>query len=210
MSNQQEAIFERENDLQRKLSQRQLTMIALGGAIGTGLFMGSGIAIGYAGPGVLISYAIAAIIALTMMMCLSEMTLAHPTSGSFGSHAERYIGRWAGYLVRYTYWGAQVIAIGGEATAVALYMQYWFPETPTWLWIVIFAAVIIFVNARSVNNFGAFEYWFSTIKVTALSSLLFLDFALFLVLALKLLDFITIHPMADLCQMDSLVCGWLS
>ncbi|WP_028777884.1 amino acid permease [Shimazuella kribbensis] len=168
MSKQQEAIFERENDLQRKLSQRQLTMIAIGGAVGTGLFMGSGIAISYAGPGVLISYAIAALIALTMMMCLSEMTMAHPTSGSFGSHAERYIGPWAGYLVRYTYWGAQVIAIGGEATAVALYMKYWFPAVPAWLWIIVFAAVIIFVNARSVNNFGAFEYWFSTIKVTAI------------------------------------------
>ncbi len=168
MSKQNEAIFDRENDLQRKLTQRQLTMIAIGGAIGTGLFMGSGIAINYAGPGVLVSYGIAALIALMMMMCLSEMTLAHPTSGSFGSHAERYIGPWAGYLVRYTYWAAQVIAIGGEATAVALYMKYWFPSVPQWLWIIIFAAIIIFVNARSVSNFGAFEYWFSTIKVTAI------------------------------------------
>lgn len=165
---QKDPIFERENSLHRKLSTRQLTMIALGGAIGTGLFLGSGMAIGYAGPGVLISYAIAAFIALMMMYSLSEMAVAHPTAGSFGSYAEKYIGPWAGFMVRYTYWAAQVIAIGGEATAVALYMHFWIPAVPSWLWIVIFSVALVVINAMSVGNFGTFEYWFAMIKVVAI------------------------------------------
>ncbi len=164
----EESIFKQESGLQRALSTRQLTMIAIGGAIGTGLFMGSGIAIGYAGPAVLISFAIAALIAFLMMLCLSEMSVAHPTAGSFGIYAEKYLGSWAGFVVRYTYWAAQVIAIGGEATAVAIYMHYWFPGIPKWLWIVAFALGLVYVNARSVGNFGRFEYWFAMIKVVAI------------------------------------------
>jgi len=177
MVQQQDSVFERENLLQRKLTTRQVTMIALGGAIGTGLFLGSGMAIGYAGPGVLVSYAIGAIIALLMMYCLSEMAVAHPTAGSFGSYAEKYIGRWAGFVVRYTYWGAQVIAIGGEATAVALYMHYWFPAIPNWMWIVIFSVALVIINALSVGNFGTFEYWFAMIKVVAIIAFIILGAA---------------------------------
>lgn len=161
-------ILQRESGLQRQLSTGQLTMIAIGGAIGTGLFMGSGIAIGYAGPGVIISYAIAAFIAFLMMLCLSEMAVAHPTAGSFGVYAQKYLGNWAGFVVRYTYWAAQVIAIGGEATAVAMYMNYWFPAIPKWIWIAAFSLALIYVNARAVGNFGRFEYWFSMIKVVAI------------------------------------------
>jgi AAT family amino acid transporter len=163
-----DAIFQRESGLQRQLSTGQLTMIAIGGAIGTGLFMGSAIAIGYAGPAVIISFAIAALIAFLMMLSLSEMAVAHPTAGSFGVYAEKYLGSWAGFTVRYTYWAAQVIAIGGEATAVAIYMHYWFPGIPSWLWITLFSLALIYVNARSVGNFGRFEYWFSMIKVVAI------------------------------------------
>ncbi|QSO55283.1 amino acid permease [Alicyclobacillus curvatus] len=163
-----DAVFERESGLQRQLSTGQLTMIAIGGAIGTGLFMGSGIAIGYAGPAVLISFAIAAVIAFFMMLSLSEMAVAHPTAGSFGVYAEKYLGSWAGFVVRYTYWAAQVIAIGGEATAVAIYMNYWFPGIPKWIWIAGFAVALVYVNARSVGNFGRFEYWFAMVKVVAI------------------------------------------
>ncbi|MCL6452682.1 MAG: amino acid permease [Alicyclobacillus sp.] len=160
--------LERERGLHRQLSTGQLTMIAIGGAIGTGLFMGSGIAIGYAGPAAIISFAIAAVIAFLMMLSLSEMAVAHPTAGSFGVYAEMYIGSWAGFVVRYTYWAAQVIAIGGEATAVALYMNYWFPAVPKWVWIAAFSIGLVYVNARSVGNFGRFEYWFSMVKVVAI------------------------------------------
>ena len=163
-----ENIIERERGLRRSLSARRLTMIAIGGAIGTGLFLGSGFAISLAGPGVLVSYAIGAVIALLLMGCLAEMTVAHPTSGSFGAYAEYYIGPLAGFLVRYAYWTCIVLAVGTEVTAVALYMRFWFPALPGWLWVVAFSALLIGVNARSVNVFGAIEYWFSAIKITAI------------------------------------------
>ena len=118
-------------------------MIAIGGAIGTGLFLGSGFAIGLAGPAVLVSYAIGALIALLLMGCLAEMTIAHPTSGSFGAYAEYYVGPLAGFLVRYAYWTCIVLAVGTEVTAVALYMHFWFPRAPAWMWIVGFSALLI-------------------------------------------------------------------
>ncbi|SCK60510.1 L-asparagine transporter [Variovorax sp. HW608] len=161
-------ITDREQGLARTLTQRQLTMIGLGGAIGTGLFMGSGIAIGYAGPGVLLSYLIAALIAVVMMYSLSEMAVAHPTAGSFGTYAELYLNRWAGFVVRFTYWAAQSIAIGGEAVAIGLYMRFWFPDIPVWMWTTGFGAAIIYANARSASTFGSLEYWLSTIKIFAI------------------------------------------
>lgn len=161
-------VVDREQGLHRSLSQRQLTMIALGSAIGTGLFFGSGFAVSLAGPGVILSYVIAATCALIMMGCLSEMAVAHPTAGSFGAYAEMYVGPFAGWSVRYTYWACQVIAIGGEVVAAAIYMQYWFPGIPSWVWMVSFAVAMVYINARSVANFGAFEYWFALIKVTAI------------------------------------------
>ncbi|MEW6066488.1 amino acid permease [Desulforamulus profundi] len=161
-------VVEREQGLHRALSQRQLTMIALGSAIGTGLFFGSGFAVSLAGPGVILSYVIAAACALIMMGCLSEMAVAHPTAGSFGAYAEMYVGPFAGWSVRYTYWACQVIAIGGEVVAAAIYMQYWFPGIPSWVWMVAFSVAMVYINARSVANFGAFEYWFALIKITAI------------------------------------------
>jgi L-asparagine transporter-like permease len=161
-------IIERERGLQHTLSARRMTMIAIGGAIGTGLFLGSGFAISLAGPGVLLSYAIGALIALLLMGCLAEMTVAHPTSGSFGAYAEHYLSPLAGFLVRYAYWAGNVLAVGTEVTAIALYMHLWFPASPGWPWIVGFSALLILVNARSVTVFGAVEYWFSSIKVTAI------------------------------------------
>src|SRR5215467_13735831 len=161
-------IIERERGLRRTLSARRLTMIALGGAIGTGLFLGSGFAISLAGPAVLVSFGVGALIALLLMGCLAEMTVAHPTSGSFGAYAEFYVGPLAGFLVRYAYWTCIVLAVGTEVTAVALYMHLWFPAPPGWLWILAFSALLVTVNALSVNVFGAVEYWFSAIKVAAI------------------------------------------
>ncbi len=162
------AIVEREKGLHKELTQAQIVMIGLGGAIGTGLFMGSGIAIGYAGPSVLVSYAIAGFVALVMVFSLSEMAVVHPTAGSFGTYAETYLNPWAGFVVRYTYWFAQVIAVGGEAVAAGVYMTYWFPGAPIWLWSLGFASILLYVNSRSVSNFGTVEYWFAFIKVTAI------------------------------------------
>lgn len=175
-----EDIVEREKGLRRTLNARKLSMIAIGGAIGTGLFLGSGFAISLAGPAVLVSYAVGALIALLLMGCLAEMTIAHPTSGSFGAYAEHYIGPLAGFLVRYCYWTCIVLAIGTEVTAVALYMKFWFPAIPGWLWIVAFSALLILINSVSVNVFGTVEYWFSFIKITAIAAfILFAGYIVF-------------------------------
>jgi AAT family amino acid transporter len=160
--------IERGEQLSRQLSSRQVGMIAIGGAIGTGLFLGSSLAVHTAGPGVILSFVIGAAITLLLMGALSEMAVAHPTAGSFGVYAEIYLNPWAGFTVRYTYWAAQVIAIGGEATAIAIYCQWWFPNTPKWLWIFAFSCALIYINARSVGSFGSFEYWFAMIKVVAI------------------------------------------
>ena len=161
-------ITAREKGLHKALTQRQITMIGIGGAIGTGLFMGSGIAIGYAGPGVLISYAIAALIAVIMVFSLAEMAVAHPTAGSFGTYAEMYLSRGVGFVVRYTYWIIEVVAVGGEAIAVGVYMGFWFPGIPVWMWSIAFGIALVYINCRSVTNFGSFEYWFALIKVVAI------------------------------------------
>jgi L-asparagine transporter-like permease len=162
------SIDQREKGLAQGLSRSQVIMMGLGGAIGTGLFMGSGIAIGYAGPAVILSYAIAGFVAFVMVFSLSEMAVVHPTAGSFGVYAETYLNPWAGFVVRYTYWFVQVVAIGGEAVAAGIYMTYWFPDIPVWMWSVGFAFTLLYVNARSVGDFGSFEYWFALIKVTAI------------------------------------------
>jgi L-asparagine transporter-like permease len=162
------AALKKEEGLARQLSTRQMAMIAIGGAIGTGLFLGSSLAVYTAGPAVLVSYLLGAGIALLLMGVLSEMAVAHPTAGSFGVYAELYVNRWAGFVVRYTYWACQCIAIGGEATAVAIYCRWWFPQVPPWAWIVLFSLLLVSVNASGVGNFGEFEYWFAMIKVVAI------------------------------------------
>ncbi|VBR20147.1 phenylalanine-specific permease [Burkholderia pseudomallei] len=163
-----DSIVEREKGLRRGLSSAQMAMIAIGGAIGTGLFLGSGFAIGLAGPGVLVSYAIGALIALLLMGALAEMTVAHPTSGSFGAYAEHYVGPLAGFLVRYAYWSAVVFAVGTEVSAIAVFMKYWYPGVPGWYWVVGFSAVLIAVNMTSVTLYGVVEYVFSMLKIAAI------------------------------------------
>lgn len=158
----------REQGLRHSLTGGQMSMIAIGGAIGTGLFLGSGFAIGMAGPAVLLSYAVGGLIALLLMAALAEMTTAHPTTGSFGAYAEAYLGPWAGFLVRYAYWSCVVLAVGTEVTAVAEYMKYWLPQAPGWWWILGFSAALIAVNAASVQVFGWVEYAFSAVKIAAI------------------------------------------
>lgn len=161
-------IQNREAGLHKKLSAKQMGMIAIGGAIGTGLFMGSKFAISFAGPAVIVSYAIGGLIAFAIMACLAEMTVQHPTSGSFGAYAEHYVSPLAGFLVRYCYWACIVLAVGTEITAVADYMKLWFPHVGSWVWIAFFSLTLLVVNAYSVKAFGLVEYWFSTIKVFAI------------------------------------------
>src|SRR5258706_5883163 len=174
------AILAREAGLHRNLSQRQLSMIAVGGAIGTGLFLGSALSVKLAGPGVILSYTAAAGIALALMWALGEMAIAHPVAGSFGVYAEMYVHPWAGFAMRYSYWLGQVIAIGSEMVAASIYCKHWFPGVPSWIWIVGFSVALIWVNASSVSNFGTFEYWFAMLKVVTIVLFLILGAALLL------------------------------
>jgi amino acid transporter, AAT family len=173
-------MIEEREKLSRQLSAPQLAMIAIGGAIGTGLFLGSALAVHTAGPGVILTYLIGAVIALLLVRALGEMAVAHPTAGSFGVYAETYLNKWAGFTVRYTYWAGQCVAIGGEATAIAIYCQWWFPHTPQWIWILAFTIGLLYVNARSVGSFGSFEYWFAMIKVIAIILFIVIGAALIL------------------------------
>ncbi|NWL77217.1 amino acid permease [Pseudomonas taiwanensis] len=167
-------LVQREQGLKQSLSSSQLSMIAIGGAIGTGLFLGSGFAIGFAGPSVLVSYAIGAVIALLLMGCLAEMTVRHPTSGSFGSFAEFYVAPWFGFLIRYAYWASIVFAVGTEITAAAMYMKYWFPDVPGGYWMASFSAALVLANVLSVKVFGAIEYLFSLLKLCAIVAFILL------------------------------------
>ncbi len=162
------SIAHREQGLRRELSSAQISMIAIGGAIGTGLFLGSSFAISFAGPAVLLSYVIAGLIALILMACLAEMTVTHPATGSFGAHAELYLGRRAGFLLRYSYWAAVVLAIGTEVAAVAVYMRFWYPGLPGWIWIVGFSTILLIANALHVKVFGTIEYLFSALKIISI------------------------------------------
>jgi len=191
---------EQEKGLRRGLGKAQIVMIGLGGAIGTGLFMGSGLAVGYAGPAVIVSYALAGFVALVMVFSLSEMAVVHPTAGSFGTYAETYLNPWAGFVVRYTYWIAQAIAVGGEAVAAGLYMQYWFPHVPVWIWALGFCLVLLYFNSRSVGNFGTLESWLALIKVVAI--ILFIVFGLASIVGIG-------HPAVGLHNLTGLPGGFL-
>ncbi len=154
-------------------------MMAIGGAIGVGLFLGSGFTIRLAGPAVILSYLLGAGIALIMSYVLAEMAVVHPVAGAFGAYAEAYLNPWAGFSVRATYGVAQIIAIGAEVTAAGIYMSYWFPSVPQWIWVVLVSAALVALNSMQVNRLGEFEYWFAMIKVVAIIS--FIAVGLFLI-----------------------------
>jgi len=167
-----------EEGLRRKLVPRQIAMMAMGGAIGVGLFLGSTVTIRLAGPGVIVTYLVGAMIALVMGYALAEMAVVHPVAGSFGVFAERYLSAWAGFVVRATYAFVQILAIGAEVTAVAIYFTFWFPGVPAWVWVVGIAAVLVSINTAQVGLFGELEYWFALIKVTAIVAFILVGLAL--------------------------------
>src|SRR5580692_6153819 len=166
--------------LQRRLGQRQLTMMAIGGAVGVGLFLGSSVTIRLAGPAVILSYLFGAGIALIMSYALAEMAVVHPVAGAFGVYAEKYLNPWAGFSVRATYGAAQIIAIGAEVTAAGIYISFWFPNVPQWIWVVLVSAALVALNSMRVNRLGEFEYWFAIIKVAAIVAFIIVGLSLIL------------------------------
>lgn len=174
------ALVGREGGLHRNLTPAQLAMMGLGSTIGTGLFLGSALSVKLAGPAVVLSFAIAALIALPMMWALAEMATAHPAAGSFGLYAEMYLHPWAGFAIRLTYWPCMMVVVGSEVVAASIYCKLWFPTTPSWVWIGLFSLLILFFNTRSIGRLGTFEFWLSLVKVVTIVAFLILGSALLL------------------------------
>ncbi|MFI2358258.1 amino acid permease [Streptomyces anulatus] len=154
--------------LSHGLKQRHLTMLGLGGVIGAGLFVGSGAGIAVAGPAIVVSYLIAGALAMLVMRMLGEMSAAMPASGSFSVHAERALGRWAGFSVGWLYWFLLVVVLAVEATAAAQIAHGWVPGIEPWAWVLLFMVVFTAANLTAVKNFGEFEFWFASLKVGAI------------------------------------------
>jgi len=153
--------------LKKALSQRQLTMIAIGGVIGAGLFVGSGVVIGDTGPGAFITYGLAGVLIIMVMRMLAEMAVANPSTGSFADYARAALGNWAGFSVGWLYWYFWVIVVGFEAIAGAKIIQYWI-DIPLWFCSLILMILMTATNLFSVSSFGEFEFWFAGIKVAAI------------------------------------------
>ncbi|WP_371668129.1 amino acid permease [Streptomyces sp. NBC_00289] len=156
--------------LQAGLKNRHLSMIAIGGVIGAGLFVGSGSGIAAAGPGILVSYALVGALVVLVMRMLGEMAAANPTSGSFSAYADRALGRWAGFSIGWLYWFFWVVVLAVEATAGAKILEGWIPAVPQWGWALIVMLVLTVSNLASVASYGEFEFWFAGIKVVAITA----------------------------------------
>lgn len=169
---------DRPSDLKRALTQRQLTMMTIGGAIGVGLFLGSSVTVRLAGPGVIVSYLVCAVIALIVVYSIAEMAVTHPVTGSFGVYAQTYLNEWSGFAVRVTYGFVQILAIGAEVTAVAIYFAVWFSSVPQWVWVVAVSIGLVGINAMRVGSFGEFEYWFAILKVVTIVAFIVIGLAL--------------------------------
>ena len=166
----------RESDasLSHGLKQRHLSMIALGGVIGAGLFVGSGAGIAAAGPSIVIAYVLSGLLVMLVMRMLGEMSAAYPSSGSFSAHAERAIGPWAGFTAGWSFWVLLCTAVGLEGIGAAKIVTGWLPGTPEWAWVALFMLLFCGANLAAVKNFGEFEFWFAALKVGAISLFLVL------------------------------------
>jgi len=146
-----------EQGLHHQLSAGQMAMVAVGGSIGTGLLLGSAAAMQIAGPGVILSFLLAAFINWTVANALGELSCAHPAAGSFGIYGDLYLNEWA-----------ISISIGAELVASATYMAYWIPAVPPLIWVVVFSIFLLGINLRTVGDYGRFEYWFAMIKLVTI------------------------------------------
>ncbi|MFW0155646.1 amino acid permease [Rothia sp. P6271] len=158
--------------LRRGLSLRHILFIALGSAIGTGLFYGSASAISLAGPSVLLAYIIGGAAVFMVMRAMGQMALAHPVSGAFSEYATRYLGPWAGFTTGWTYAFEMALVAIADVTAFAVYMQFWFPSSPAWVWIGVVLLLIMAINLVQIKAFGESEFWFTTIKVAAIIAMI--------------------------------------
>jgi aromatic amino acid transport protein AroP len=159
-------------ELKRELKNRHIQLIALGGAVGTGLFLGSASVLRAAGPSMILGYAIAGFIAFLIMRQLGEMIAEEPVAGSFSHFANRYWGGFAGFLSGWSYWLLYVLAGMAELTAVGAYVQYWWPFVPTWVTTLVCFVAINGINLASVKSYGETEFWFALIKIVAVVAMI--------------------------------------
>jgi GABA permease len=169
-------------DLQKGLKQRHLTMIAIGGVIGAGLFVGSGAIIGEVGPAAFLTYAITGVLIVMVMRMLGEMAVANPSTGSFADYARQSLGGWAGFSIGWLYWYFWVIVVGFEAVAGAGILQRWLPDVPLWIMALVLMMLMTATNLFSVSSYGEFEYWFAGVKVATI--MVFIALGAFFVLGL--------------------------
>ncbi|MHA3080666.1 GABA permease [Acinetobacter sp. ANC 5502] len=154
--------------LSQGLKNRHVTMLSIAGAIGAGLFVGSGHAIASAGPAAILAYFIAGTLVVLVMRMLGEMAVSQPDSGSFSTYADRSIGKWAGFTIGWLYWWFWVLVIPFEANAAAAIINSWIPGAPIWLLAFLITAALTVTNLFSVKNYGEFEFWFALIKVVSI------------------------------------------
>ncbi|WP_213309168.1 amino acid permease [Paraburkholderia sacchari] len=156
------------DDLHRGLEERHVSLMALGAAIGVGLFLGSATAIRLAGPAILVSYIVCGLAIFIIMRALGEMAVSNPVAGSFSRYANEYIGPLAGYLTGWTYWFMWIVTCMAEITAVGVYMHVWYPDVPNWIWALSALVIMGGVNFIAVKMYGEFEFWFALIKVVTI------------------------------------------
>ena len=153
-------------ELKRSLKTRHMNMIAIGGALGTGLFLASGASISTAGPGgALTAYAVIGVMVYFIMTSLGEMATYLPVSGSFGTYAARFVDPALGFAIGWNYWLNWAITLAVEIIAGALVMKFWFPDTPAIVWSAAFLVILFILNYLSTRAYGESEYWFASIKV---------------------------------------------
>lgn len=174
MQQQQQNDRQQENGLQHSLQRRHMSMIALGGVIGAGLFVGSGVVMNATGPAAIISFVITGVLVVLVMRMLGEMAVAYPAVGGFYEYSRLALGNLAGFLTGWMYWYFWVIVVALEAVAGALLLQYWLPDVPSWVFALLLMVIFTFTNLLSVRNYGEFEFWFASIKVAAIVVFLFL------------------------------------
>lgn len=154
--------------LKKDLKNRHIQMIAIGGAIGVGLFYGSADAIKTGGPAIVLAYLIGGIFIFFIMRALGELAVDEPNSGSFSAYATRYLGNFAGFFSGWTYWFQATATVMAELTAMGVYVQFWIPQFPKWITALIFLLILVAVNLIGVKMYGEFEFWFALVKVVAI------------------------------------------
>lgn len=151
--------------LHRSLGAVKMATFAIGGAIGTGLFLGSGATLPLAGAGAIVSYLIGAAIAAIVATAMGELAVRHPEAGAFGVAADAYLGPWAGFVVRSGYWVCMLLSVGADLVACSTYIHFWAPDIPSWCWILLISIALLLLNLADVAKLGTVEYWLAALKV---------------------------------------------